>query len=90
MHLLSRGLKNVPNVDKYFDKQWHQKYYMEDMRNILRKYPLIYTNDKELFNIKDIYFPIYELDKVEEKNQKDYTQTYYKLIKELYINVPRI
>ena len=89
LHLLSRGLKNVPNVDKYFDKQWYQKYYMEDMRNILRKYPLIYTNDKELFNIKDIYFPIYELDKVEEKNQKDYTQTYYKLIKELYINVPR-
>ena len=61
LHLLARGLKNVPLVNKYFDKKWYEDIYMLDMRNILYKYPIIYNENNELSYIKDIYFPIYDL-----------------------------
>ena len=83
LHLLSRGLKTIPKVNKYFDKKWYEENYMKNMRNILCKYPIIYNTKNELSYIKDIYFPIYDL------YNNNYTKIYYKLIKELYINVPR-
>ena len=81
MHLLSRGLKDVPQVNKYFDKIWYEENYMKNMREILYKYPIIYDANNELAFIKDIYFPIY--------NKNDDTKIYYKLVKELYVDVPR-
>ena len=83
LHLLSRGLKYIPNVKKYFDRKWYEENYMKNMRIILEKYPIIYNANNELSLIKDIYFPIYDL------YNENYTRTYYKLIKELYISVPR-
>ena len=83
LHLLCRGLKDIPNVGKYFDKKWYLENYMKDMRNILYKYPIIYNTNDELSLIKEMNFPIY--DKYEEK----FTEIYYKLVKELYIYVPR-
>ena len=83
MHLLSRGLKYVPKVNKYFDKKWYEENYMKNMRDILYKYPIIYNANSELALIKDIYFPIYaQYDEV-------FSKTYYKLVKDLYVNVPR-
>ena len=35
LHLLARGLKYVPKVNKYFDKNWYEDIYMLDMRNII-------------------------------------------------------
>ena len=84
LHLLARGLKNVPLVNKYFDKKWYEDIYMLDMRNILYKYPIIYNENNELSYIKDIYFPIYDL-----YNDINYIKSFYKLMKELYNNVPR-
>ena len=84
LHLLAIGLKYVPKVNKYFDKKWYEENFMNDMRNILLKYPIIYNSNNELAYIKDIYFPIYDL-----YNHDNYMKSYYYLIKELYINVPR-
>ena len=84
LHLLARGLKHVPKVNKYFDKKWYEDIYMLDMRNILCKYPIIYNTKNELSYIKDIYFPIYDL-----YDDINYIKTFYKLMEELYINVPR-
>ena len=53
------------------------------MREILYKYPIIYNANNELALIKDIYFPIYD------QYDDTFTRTYYKLVKELYVNVPR-
>ena len=84
LHLLARGLKYVPKVNKYFDKKWYEEIYMSDMRKILCKYPIIFNTDNDLSLIKDIYFPIYDL-----YDDKNYTETLYKLVKELYKDVPR-
>ena len=84
LHLLARGLKNVPRVNKYFNKKWYEDIYMLDMRNILYNYPIIYNENNELSYIKDIYFPIYDL-----YNDINYIKSFYNLMKELYINVPR-
>ena len=83
VHLLSRGLKDIPKVKKYFNENWYEENYMKNMRDILLKYPLIYNTNNELSYIKDIYFPIYD------KDNENFTRIYYKLVKELYINVPR-
>ena len=56
---------------------------MKNMRQILEKYPLIYNINNELSLIKSIFFPIYD------QYNENYTRSYYKLIKELYNNVPR-
>ena len=84
LHLLARGLKCVPKVNRYFDKKWYEEHYMNDMRNILLKYPIIYNTNNELSYIKDIYFPIYDL-----YNDDNYMKTFYYLVKELFVNVPR-
>ena len=84
LHLLARGLKLVPKVNRYFDKKWYEEHYMNDMRNILLKYPIIYNTNNELEYIKNIYFPIYDL-----YNDDNYMKTFYYLIKELFVNVPR-
>ena len=84
LHLLARGLKDVPKVNRYFDKKWYEDNYMLDMRNILLKYPIIYNTQGELCCIKDIFFPIYDV-----YDDEKYMKTFYYLIKELFINVPR-
>ena len=84
LHLLARGLKYIPNVNRYFDKKWYEDNYMKDMRNILLKYKIIYNTNNELSYINDIYFPIYD-----QYNDENYTKTFYYLIKVLFINVPR-
>ena len=81
--MLTRGLKEIPKVNKYFDKKWYEQNYMSKMKEILYKYPIIYNNNNELSLIKDIYFPIYD------KADQEFTKMYYKLVKELYKNVPR-
>ena len=83
LHLLSRGLKDIPKVKKYFDEKWYEENYMKEMKEILYKYPIIYGEDSNLFYIKDIYFPIYD-----NYNPK-FTKIYYELVKQLYLNIPR-
>ena len=83
IHLLSRGLQNIPKVKKYFDEKWYEENYMNEMKNILYKYPIIYDINDELSYIKNIDFPIYDSYIIE------LNRTYYRLVKELYINVPR-
>ena len=83
LHLLSRGLKYIPKVKKYFDEKWYEENYMNEMKNILYKYPIIYDVNNDLSYIKNIFFPIYDTYII------DLTKTYYSLVKELYINVPR-
>ena len=84
LHLLTRGLKYIPKVNRYFDKKWYEDNYMKDMRNILLKYKIIYNTNNELSYINDIYFPIYD-----QYNDENYIKTFYYLIKVLFINVPR-
>ena len=79
LHLLSRGLKDIPNVNKYFDKKWYNENYMNDMREILYKYPIIYNSNDELSLIKSVNFPIYD------NYDENFTKLYYELFKELYI-----
>ena len=83
LHLLSRGLKNIPNVKKYFNEKWYEENYMKDMKEILYKYPIIYDTDNNLLYIKNTYFPIYD------NYNQDFTKNYYDLVKQLYIDTPR-
>ena len=83
LHLLSRGLKNIPNVKKYFNEKWYEENYMKDMKEILYKYPIIYDTDNNLLYIKNTYFPIYD------NYNQDFTKNYYDLVKHLYIDTPR-
>ena len=83
LHLLSRGLKTIPNVKKYFNEKWYEDNYMKNMREILYKYPIIYNSDNDLLYIKNTYFPIYD------NYNPDFTKIYYELVKKLYINTPR-
>ena len=83
LHLLSRGLKNIPKVKKYFNEKWYEENYMKEMKNILYKYPIIYDSDNNLLFIKNTYFPIYD------NYNPDFTKIYYELVKQLYIYLPR-
>jgi hypothetical protein len=42
---LAKGLKNVPNVSKYFNKDWFEEEIMKSYREILKKYPIVETEN---------------------------------------------
>ena len=83
LHLLSRGLKDINKLNKYFDEKWYEDYYIKEMRKILCKYPIIYDLKNKLSLIKNIFIPIYS------NYNNDFTKLYYEIVKELFEYVPR-
>jgi len=83
LHLLSRGLKDISKLNKYFDEKWYEDYYIKEMRKILCKYPIIYDIKNNLSLIKNIYIPIYS------NYNNDFTKLYYEIVKVLFENIPR-
>ena len=83
MHQLSRGLKYIPKVKKYFNEKWYEDNYMKEMREILYKYRIIYDINNNLLNIKNTFFPIYD------NYEPEFTKIYYELVKDLYNVIPR-
>ena len=83
LHLLTRGLNTTPKVDKNFDKNWYEENYINLMRNILYKFPIVYDKNNNLSLIKNIFFPIYD------NYDNNFTKSYYELVKELFDYVPR-
>ena len=45
LHVLTRGLKNIPKVDSDFDPEWFKQNVMIPMRSVLMKYPIVFTED---------------------------------------------
>ena len=83
LHLLSRGLKDINKLNKYFDEKWYEDNYIKEMRKILYKYPIIYDLKNNLSLIKNIYIPIYS------NYNNDFTKLYYEIVKELFEYIPR-
>ena len=83
LHLLSRGLKDINKLNKYFDEKWYEDNYIKEMRKILCKYPIIYDLKNNLSLIKNIFIPIYS------NYNNDFTKLYYEIVKELFENIPR-
>ena len=83
LHLLARGLKSTPKVDKDFDKVWYEENYIKEMRNILYKIPIVYDKHDDLSFIKELFFPIYD------NYNSNFTQSYYEIVEELFVHIPR-
>jgi len=61
---LARGLRSIPNVKRFFDREWYKNYFLNPMRNVLLSYP-IFKNGSQYYKISQIYIPnlLKELDK---------------------------
>eukprot|EP00833_Pecoramyces_ruminatium_P015499 jgi/Orpsp1_1/1189531/evm.model.d7180000072673.1 len=72
-YLLARGLRTAPenNEIKNFDHDWYKKEFIEPMRNILIKYPIVW-NGIEFIKITDIYLPIVKIYKNDEDKKRAY------------------
>lgn len=63
--ILLRGISKIPNFDKYFDKQFYEKY-CSSLINIIDKTPIVMCSDgikrttKEVTFCDKITYPIYE------------------------------
>ena len=55
-HLLLKGISNVPEVTKFFDNKWYEKYFIIPMREILLQFPIIWDGQKYR-KITEIFIP---------------------------------
>ena len=83
LHLLTKGLKDIKKINKYFDEKWYEDNYIKEMRKIIYKYPIIYDLKNNLSFIKNIYIPIYS------NYNNEFTKLYYEIVKELFEYIPR-
>ena len=81
LHILSHGLKEMPNVDRDFDGKWYYKNMMLPCRNVLKKYPLINTKNG-MKKLNEVFFPLYE------KNDNKYKEEFYKYVEHLFGILP--
>ena len=56
-HLLIRGLKSIPYITRFFDREWYEKNYIIPMREILIYFPIVW-NGKRYKKLTEIYLPI--------------------------------
>jgi len=67
-YLLARGLKSVPYITRFFDREWYEKNYMIPMREILIDFPII-LNGKQYNKLTEKYLPMIEVyNEIEDKN----------------------
>ena len=71
-YLLLRSLNCVPNVSRFFNKEWYEKNFIIKMRNILFDFPIVY-NGKEYCKLNEINLPIIEGYKEIETQKKVYS-----------------
>ena len=58
-YLLARGLKSIPYITRFFDREWYEKNFMVPMREILIVFPIV--SNKEHYNkLTEIYLPMIE------------------------------
>eukprot|EP00833_Pecoramyces_ruminatium_P016728 jgi/Orpsp1_1/1190760/evm.model.d7180000081067.1 len=70
-YLLTRGLSNIPGNDKNNENEWYEKEFIEPMREILIKYPIVW-NGNQFVKLTDIYLPFkYYKDKDKDENIKE-------------------
>ena len=79
-YLLLRGLKYAPNISRFFNKEWYEKYFLVKMRNILFDFPLVW-NGKEFFKLTEINLPM-----IEDYNEIEAQKNAYSFISILYDN----
>jgi len=53
---LARGLRSIPNVTRFFDRDRYEEYFLNPMRNILLSYP-IFKNGSQYYKISQMYIP---------------------------------
>jgi len=76
-YMLARGLRSIPNVTKYFDREWYKDSFMSIMRALLLLFPIVFDG-QQYMSISDSYIPNYE----KERNKKQA----YTFISQIYSN----
>lgn len=56
-YLLLRGLKSIPNIERFFDGDWYKKNFMIPMRKILLNFRIVLIDD-QYYKLTEIYLPI--------------------------------
>ncbi|ORY74951.1 hypothetical protein LY90DRAFT_632928 [Neocallimastix californiae] len=77
-YILAKGLRNIPQVKKFFDREWYKKYFIDPMRNILHDYPIVWNGTKYV-KLNEVYIP----DVKNYKNRTDRMKA-YRFIYKLY------
>ena len=52
-----RGLKSIPNIERFFDGDWYKKNFMIPMRKILLNFRIVLIDD-QYYKLTEIYLPI--------------------------------
>ena len=77
-YLLLTGLKSIPHITRFFDKEWYEKNFMNPMKEILINFPIVW-NGKQYYKLTEIYLPMTENYPELEDRKK-----IYNIISELY------
>ncbi|KAL6597268.1 hypothetical protein U3516DRAFT_803650 [Neocallimastix sp. 'constans'] len=70
-YILAKGLRNIPQVKKFFDREWYKKYFIDPMRNILHDYPIVWNGTKYV-KLNEVYIPDVKNYKNETNRMKAY------------------
>ena len=70
-YILAKGLRNIPQVKKFFDIEWYKKYFIDPMRNILHDYPIVWNGTKYV-KLNEVYIPDVKNYKNETNRMKAY------------------
>ena len=81
LHILTRGLKEIPKVARDFDPNWYKKNVMIPYRSVLLKYSIVYT-DVGIKTIDEVFIPIYPFGKSIEykKEYHFFTQAFFGIV----------
>ncbi|KAG4100053.1 hypothetical protein H8356DRAFT_1273554 [Neocallimastix lanati (nom. inval.)] len=74
-YILAKGLRNIPQVKKFFDIEWYKKYFIDPMRNILHDYPIVWNGTKYV-KLNEVYIPDVKNYKNETNRMKAYRFIY--------------